>query len=145
MRDHTKIENIFCFEPCKRTKMQFIVIFEHNHKENEQFLHYCQWTNNEVELEKLCRIVDFALYDDMDGDYCSFCCSRTLISESAVNEHLKIKEFNSYDHMFQKHIGVFECPEFDPLMDEYEVAKRLDDIFYACKLGNYFKKPTSNT
>lgn len=119
--------------------MQFITIIETNHKENETFIHYCQWTGNEEELEKLVKFIEFALYDDMYGDYSSFCVSRKTISEAAVNEHLGLG-YGCYDHMFQKHVGVFKCPEFDQT-DEFEAAKNLDDCFYACKLGNYFQNP----
>lgn len=120
--------------------MQFIVILEHNHKENEQFFHYCQWTGNEEELRKLFKVIDAACYDDMCGDYSDFFCSKNLISETSVDEHVQMKEFNSYDHMFQKHTGVFTCPDFGDLEDEYENARNLDDVFYGCKLGNYFKR-----
>jgi hypothetical protein len=122
--------------------MKFIVILETNHKENESYIHYCQWDGNETELQKLLNVIEFACYDDMYGDYSDFVCSRNFISESAVDEHIQLKEFNSYDHMFQKHVGVFKCPEFDYLRDgdEYEAAKMLDDCLYGCKLGNYFHK-----
>ena len=121
--------------------MQFITILETNHKENETFIHYCQWTDNEEELEKLLKVIDFACYDDMYGDYSDFWYSRALISEFAVDEHVQLKEYGGYAHMFQKHMGVFTCPEFDT---DYEndgdmAARLLDDTFYGCRLKEYFK------
>lgn len=119
--------------------MQFITILETNHKERESFLHYCQWTGNEEELTKLLKIIDFASTDDMCGDYSDFCCSRVLISESAVNEHMQLKEFGGYAHMFQKHVGIFTCPEFDIENDSDTAARVLDDTFYGCRLKEHFR------
>ena len=118
--------------------MQFITIVERNYKENETFVHYCQWDGNEEELGKLLSVLDFALYDDMDGDYSMLWHEKGFISESAVDQHVHLR-YGCFDHMFQKHTGVFKCPEFDYIRDEYEAAKMIDDFFYACKLGNYFQ------
>ncbi len=120
--------------------MQFITIVETNHKENETFIHYCQWDGNEVELEKLFKMINFACYDDMAGDYSDFYGRIDIkLPESMVDEHVKLK-YGCFDYMFQKHVGVFKCPDFGENDDDpYEVARSLDDIFYACKLGNYFK------
>jgi hypothetical protein len=122
--------------------MQFITILETNHKERESFLHYCQWTGNEDELTKLLKVIDLACYDDMCGDYSDFWYSRALIRESAVDEHVQLKEYGSYCPMFQKHVGVFTCPEFD--VDDCEkdgdmAARILDDTFYGCRLKEYFR------
>ena len=122
--------------------MQFILIVETNHKENETFLHYCQWTGNEEELEKLVVMLEKADYDDLyGGDFSSFWFSRTKVSESAVDEHVKLEEFGSYSRMFQKHTGKFVCPEFDGDTEcPYNIANQIDRYFFACRLEDFFHK-----
>jgi hypothetical protein len=51
--------------------------------------------------------------------------------------HTKIKGFTRYDNMFQKHVGAFKCPEFTE--NDVENARKLDEYFYGCRLGDYFK------
>ena len=120
--------------------MEFILVVETNHKENEEFLHYCQWTGNEEELKKLFTLFEKADYETLlGGDYSSFWFSTITISESAVDEHVKIKDFGSYCHMFQKHTGKFVCPDFDT-EDEFDIAVRLDKYFYGCNIDGFFKK-----
>ena len=122
--------------------MQFITILETNHKENEIFIHYCQWDGNEEELGKLLKIIEFADPSDMRGEFCDFCHSDTKVTEEAVDQHIRLP-YGSYSHMFQKHTGVFKCPEFDYIRDEYEAARMLDEVFYGCRIGDSFKKPSS--
>lgn len=122
--------------------MNFITIVETNHKEHETFIHYCQLDENEVELGKLMRVIELSEGgDELDGDVCTFLCSPIMISEEAVNEHMKL-EYGTFAHMFQKHKGIFKCPTFDYPRDPLEAARALDDFFYACKLGNYFRSNT---
>jgi hypothetical protein len=112
--------------------MEFIIIFEHNHKEDEHLIHYCQWTGNEAELEKLFSALLNAEYDDLaGGDYSSFWYSDVKIPESGVDIHMKI------EYPFYKHTGTFVCPEFDK--EPFVVAKQLDDRFYAGRIEDYFK------
>ena len=113
--------------------MEFVIIFEHNHKEDEHIIHYCQWMNNEAELEKLFTALENAEYDDLaGGDYSSFSCSDVKIPESAVDIHMKI------GYPFRKHTGKFVCPEFGE--EPFVIAEQLDDRFYAGRIENYFKK-----
>lgn len=112
------------------------MILEHNHKENETYTFYCQWTGNETELEKLIKVIKTALTDDMDGDYASFEASYVKIPETAVDVHCSIKDFVGYIYMFQKCKGNFTCPEFSE--DPYEMAKELDELYYHGRLRNHF-------
>ena len=121
--------------------MQFITIHEFNHKENESFVHFCQWTGNEEALGGLCKFIDRALYDDMYGDYCRFETSRELLSEATVDEMTKVK-FGGYASMFQKHVGVFiYSAQGDEDADPYEIPRTLDQFYGRCQLGDAFKKP----
>ncbi len=104
------------------------------------FIHYCQWNGNEEELEKLLRIIQFADPRGMKGEFCDFYSVDVKISESAVDEHIRLK-YGCFAHTFQKHTGVFQCPAFDYIRDEREAAYMLDECFYACRIGEYFKKP----
>ena len=101
------------------------MILEHNKKEEETYIFYCQYTGNEAEMEKLMAAIETACTDDLDGDVAFFEVSRVKIPEAAVDIHCSIKDFGSYIHMFQKCEGTFTCPEFSE--DPYEIAKELDE------------------
>ena len=60
------------------------------------------------------------------------------VSEEAVDAHITLKELGNYNHMFQKHTGVFNCPTFPE--SPKDIAHKLDEYFYGCRLGDYFKK-----
>ena len=113
------------------------MILEHNHKENETYVFYCQWTGNEEELEMLAKVIETAECE-LSGDYSSFEVSRIKIPESAVDAHVKIQEFGCYIHMFQKCEGTFLCPEFSN--DPFEKAARLDDLYYLGRLREDFSE-----
>lgn len=116
--------------------MEYIIVLEHNHKEDETWLFYCQWTSNEEELEKLAKAIETADTEDLSGDYASFSVSRVKIPESAVDIHCSISDFCGYIHMFQKCEGTFTCPEFSK--DPYERAKELDECYYHGRLRESF-------
>lgn len=118
--------------------MDYIIILEHNHKEDETYVLYCQWTGNEEQLEKLVKVIETADPEDLSGDYASFSVSRVKIPEAAVDVHCSIKDFGGYIHMFQKCKGTFTCPEFSK--DPYEIAKELDDYYYHGKLRANFSE-----
>lgn len=119
-------------------QMEYIIILEHNMKENETYVLYCQYTDNEDEMEKLLTVIESASTDILDGDVAYFAKSSVKIPESAVDIHCSIKDFGSYINMFQKCEGTFTCPEFSD--DPYERAKELDDYFFHGKLRNHFSK-----
>ncbi len=116
--------------------MEFIIIFEHNHKEDEHLIHYCQWTGNEAELGKLFTVLENADYEELlGGDYSSFWYSSVKIPESAVDIHMKIED------PFRKHTGTFVCPGFRE--DPYKTAKDLHR-FYNGRIEDYFRPVTKN-
>lgn len=112
--------------------MEFLVIYETNHKENETFIHYCQWTGNENELNKLIQLIEKADYEELwGGDYSSVWVARNkCIPESAVDAHIGLDDPNGYSKMFVKHTGTFKCPKIDESLNEYELARELDQLFY---------------
>jgi hypothetical protein len=116
--------------------MEYVIILEHNKKEEETYVLYCQYTGNETEMDKLLKVIETACADDMYGDMAVFETSRVKIPEAAVDIHCSIKDFGSYIHMFQKCEGTFTCPEFSE--DPYETAKKLDEYFYHGKLREHF-------
>lgn len=113
--------------------MQFIVISEFNSKDQDTVIHYCQWTGNETALKALCDAIQSADISELTGHYSTFECSRVLLSESAVDEHMKLNWY-----LFKKHVGTFKWspPE---TTDEYEIATSLNECFYRQRLGNFFK------
>ena len=128
----------------------FRVIYEQNNKEEETFIHYCQYTGNEAELDKFCKIINRSLAQDLYGDFSEFYAARNkLIPESAVDAHIGIIDINCYARMFQKHTGSFKCPEFESYDEELddgakfyekgdELARELDELLYSCKIGYLF-------
>ncbi len=135
--------------------MEFITILEFNHKENEPVLHYCQWTGNEVELEKLFAVIALAKLDSefgRNGDHVSsFDYSGVRLPEPAVRAHLGLP-YGSYTRMFQMHTGRFVCPPFvaptlnedrdefvdGPMTDPTRCALKLDEYFYGAGLRRHF-------
>jgi hypothetical protein len=118
------------------TRMRkFLVIVETNHKEKESFVHYCE---SQDSLTNLLKAIEKADPSELWGDVSHFTCSWLKVSEEAVDVHLTLKELGKYNHMFQKHTGVFNCPTFPE--DPKDIARKLDDYFYGCRLGDYFKK-----
>lgn len=112
--------------------MQFIVISEFNSKDQDTVIHYCQWTGNETALKALCDAIQSADISELT-DCSTFDCSRVPLSESAVDEHMKLNWY-----LFKKHVGTFKWspPE---TTDAYEIAKALNDSFFRRRLGNFFK------
>ncbi len=127
----------------------FIVIHEHNHKEDEVFIHYCQWNGNELELAKLLALIAAADSTELKGDVSKFQGSSALISEDAVNQHIGLP-FNSYARMFQKHVGTFKCPIAMPPAQLYDsdrkrIARQLDEKLYGGQMPSYFKREASSS
>jgi hypothetical protein len=131
--------------------MEYITFIEHNHKENEMFVFYLQYTGNEEALEKFTQFVKKAEYD-MDGDYSDFQINLDVkFSQDAVDQHCKL-DYGSYSHMFQKVNGKFECP-FEGVEDDsddenngedYEInpidlGYRFDELFYGTRIVDYFR------
>lgn len=126
--------------------MEFLVIYETNHKESEMFIHYCQWTGNEKAMEKLLTYISLADYEELDGGHYSsvWAAFNKRIPESAVDAHMGLDDPNGYSRFFNKHVGQFTCP--DLLDDEEEdddekpftIARALHEMFYGGR--EYFSK-----
>ena len=114
---------------------KFLVIVETNHKERESFVHYCE---SQDSLIILLKAIEKADPSELWGDVSHFTCSWGIVSEEAVDAHISLKELGNYNHMFQKHTGVFNCPTFPE--SPKDIARKLDEYFYGCRLGDYFKK-----
>lgn len=120
--------------------MQYIVFVENNFKENEPFIFYLQYTGNERKLQKFAEIVDRAYYRDMEGDYSEFSINiSSPVSEQSVLEHLRIN-LGTYNRMFNICKGnfMFDFDAFENLTDT-QVATALDEMFYHCRVKDYFK------
>jgi hypothetical protein len=113
----------------------FLVIVETNYKERESFIHYCE---SQDSVTKLMRAIEKADTSKLHGDVSHFSCSWGVVPEEAVDAHVALKELGCYDHMFQKHVGVFKCPKISD--DPIQAACDLDTHFYGCRLGDYFKE-----
>jgi len=122
--------------------LEFVVLYEKNHKENELFIFYLQWTGKEENITKLHKITSKAEYDDMYGDYSWIGVDIDVkIPESAVDLHCKLWDPNGYNRLFTKCTGKFIYP-FDEEhieMNEYELESLIDSTFYSCRIMNMFK------
>jgi len=117
--------------------MEYITFIERNHKENESFIMFLQWTGNEEMLTKLRDYIVSADPSNMCGDYSEFEMDiKNKVSESTVNEMIKL-DYGSYSNMFQKASGKFVYSALDE-MDSEEKAHQLDEHFYHCKIRYYF-------
>lgn len=123
----------------------FRVIYEKDHYENEMFIHYCQYTGNEAEIDTFCEIINWSDGRTMRGEYSEFYSDTlVLIPESAVDMHIKLDHTNRYAHLFQKHTGTFKCPEFEnynqeeDTWDSYELAREISKLLYSSKLKYLF-------
>ena len=113
----------------------FLVIIETNHKERETFVHYCE---SQESITKLLKAIERADTSELWGDVSHFSYSWGVVSEEAVDAHVALTELGCYDKMFQKHTGVFKCPDISD--DPTQAAHDLDKYFYACRLGDYFSE-----
>ena len=120
--------------------MEFVTFTEHNHKENETFVFYLQWTGNEAALTLLQRAVDMSDISIMDGDYSSFTMNNEKIPESIVNQQCKLTTSNNFHRMYTKCTGTFACPLVDDYEDELKenTASLLDEMFYTCHIEKLF-------
>jgi hypothetical protein len=115
--------------------MEYITFIEKNHKENETFIFYLQYTGNEEELQKLSNLIEEADFSSFRGDYSDFTMDvEHRISEDAVDQHCKLG-YVGYTYMFQKANGKFEYP-FD---DEPITNDILHDAFFGAKITYYFE------
>ncbi len=112
---------------------EFVVFMTSNPKEGEVNIFYLQWTGNEEKLTFLKYLFDNC---DMDDVYNSLDSTMPLmqldieqkLSEEVVDAHMKIKDFNCYQRMFNKCGGNFLF-SMNPEDQEYWFS--LDE----CKLG----------
>ena len=126
--------------------MKFVIFRENNKKENESFIFFLQYDNNEEMIHKLEEIINSTDFSYMDGDYSSFEINTSnKLSEQTVNELTSIK-IGSFYSMFTACRGKFNFNygDFEVLTDT-EKASKLDELFYACRIVNFFKQDTTET
>lgn len=124
---------------------EFVAFFEKNSKENETFIFYLQWTDNEDEIKLLETVVSRACYDEMDGHYVMIAIDTSVrLPESVVDTHCRIRyTVNSYHSMFTKCVGKFKCPltseQIESVSDDgTEMACLVNETFYSCRIKNMF-------
>lgn len=124
------------------SSLEFVSFIEKNHKENETFIFFLQWTGNEAELRLLERATNKALLDDMYGDYVEVHLDASArLSEATVDQMCRVKNTNNYHRMFTKCTGTFKCPlteEEIETTDEYLLARTLNESFFSCKIEQMF-------
>ena len=121
--------------------MKFVLFTEYNHKDKESFFHFLQLEGNELELQNLKSFIDNAYFDSMIGDYSEF----TLDLDNPVSEQTVMEMSRVRIDRFNTTMGIckgtfdFESENFY-YKDAYETAILLDETFYSCQIGKYFKK-----
>jgi hypothetical protein len=124
------------------SSLEFVTFIEKNHKENETFIFFLQWTGNQSELRLLESATNKALLDDMYGDYVEVHLDASArLSEATVDQMCRVSDTNNYHPMFTKCTGTFKCPLTEEKIeteDEYLLARTLDESFYSCKIEQMF-------
>ncbi len=101
---------------------------------------YLQYTGNEAAIAALASVIKRADTEDLYGDVGYFYIDTdTLISQAAVDEHVATKAFGNWGPMFITCNGTMT---FDPEpyrhLTPRQVASKLDDDFYHCRIGDLF-------
>ncbi len=120
---------------------KYVMFMEKNHKEGDNFIFYLQYNGNEEEIVKLKNVVETANFDDLYGDVSYFYIDTdNLISQSSVDEHIVNTSFGNWGPMFQVCNGkmTFNDEEYREL-DASEIAKKLDEDFYHCRIKDLFE------
>ena len=120
--------------------MEFITFKENNKKENESFIFFLQYTNNEEALENLSYYIEKADPSDLTGDFSSFEIDiKNKISEKSVYELEKVN-IGTFGPLFTICKGLFSFNKemFDEV-EESEWALKLDSLYYACRITDHFK------
>ena len=117
--------------------MKFVTFKEINMKENESFIFFLQYDNNEEKLKELSEIIKSADTSDLSGDFSKFEMDIALLSESTVNE-LGNVDLGYYGPTFNVCRGDFTlCMDVFNNVDD--LALRLDEFFYAFQITKHFK------
>jgi len=118
--------------------MKFVTFKEINMKENESFIFFLQYDNNEEKLKELSEIINSADTSDLYGDYSKFEMDiDTLLSESTVKE-LENVDLGHYGPTFNVCRGDFTLC-MDVFNNVEDLALRLDEFFYAFQITKHFK------
>ena len=119
--------------------MKYITFQENNFKENESFIFFLQYDENEENLKLLNDYINFADFSSLYGDYSTFEIDlNTFLDENTVKNICKVN-LGSYAKRFQICQGKFDFPyENFVNEDECDTARILDDLFYACQIRDYF-------
>jgi hypothetical protein len=120
-------------------RMKYITFQENNFKENESFIFFLQYDDNEENLKLLNDYVNYADFSSLYGDYSTFEMDlNTLLDENTVKNICKVN-LGSYAKRFQVCKGKFDFPyENFVNEDECETARILDYLFYSCQIRDYF-------
>ena len=121
--------------------MKFILLHEFNTKENESFIYFMQYNDNEDTIKSFAAVISKADYEDMGGHYVKFeIDTENLVSENTADEMIKCN-FGSYSNMFSKLTGKME----DPLTEEevkdmegHEIATLLSEKFFSNRIPELF-------
>ena len=121
--------------------MEFITFKENNQKENESFIFFLQYTNNEEALKNLSYYINKADASDLTGDFSSFEIDiENKISEKSVYELEKVN-IGIFSPLFTICKGSFTFDKnFFEKEEESEWALKLDELYYACRISDHFKQ-----
>jgi len=121
--------------------MQFITLQEHNQKEEESFIFFLQYTNNEEAIEKLAHYIKKADTDDFYGDFSTFEIDTSVKLSQSTVEEMKNINFGVFGPMFTVCKGKFSFDESAFInLDRTQIAYELDKLYYACRITDHFSK-----
>jgi len=122
------------------TENLYATFCENNLKEREVFYFFLQYNGNERELADLKYIVDKTKNVELYGDNSTFSLDIThLITESAAHQMVELS-FGTYSRIFHIYKGKMSFHRFEyDHRDNLEIALKLDQDFYALRIGSLFR------
>lgn len=121
--------------------MQFITFQEKNQKENETFLFFLQYTDNEEALNKLAYYIKKADTDDFYGDFSTFEIDTSVKLSKTTVEEIRHVNLGTFGPLFTVCKGKFSFDESDFInLDITQLAFKLNELYYSCGISDYFSK-----
>ena len=115
-------------------EMEYVRFIEHNRRENETYVYYLQYTNNEDDLNELKEFIDSSSSDTMTGDCSVFEINLDVkLTEDMVDEQCKLTYRGKINGNFNN--PLIYCEDN---INKDEKRRLLDELF-STSILHYFK------
>lgn len=122
-----------------------MTFFEYNGKEKDSFSFLLQYDGNEDALNQLYHLVEETrdVHLNQKGHYSKFYMRVEVneLSETTIEEFRRVRFPGFYADPVTICLGKFNPPfdEKDFELNDVEIAHKLDEWFFAVRIGDYFK------